>query len=362
MYDPSIIGRHKTEVDTPALLLDMGAVERNISRMAQFFADKECKLRPHVKTHKLPVIAHQQVKAGAVGITCAKLSEAEAFLHSGIWSVLIANQIVTPEKIRKMVSLAQYGDLIVAVDDFDNVRAISDAAGSIGDLMSVIVEVNVGINRCGVLPGQPTLDFVRRILDLDNIVFRGLMGYEGGLFIQDSREKMSKCGNSNQALAETRYLLEENGIPVEICSAGGSNTFTQTGICPGITDVQVGSYVTMDTHNREYGVNFEQAVYVLSTVISRPEQGRAVVDAGRKSISLDCGLPAIDADGLSLYALNEEHGLVTVEESAKDLRIGDKLLLIPSHGCTTIPFYDEYVVVRDDCVESIASIPSRHSC
>lgn len=354
-----IIGKHKSEIDTPALLLYMDAVERNIAKMAAFFSDKPCKLRPHIKTHKLPLIANKQIEAGAIGITCAKLGEAKIFFEGGIKNVLISNEIVGNLKIQRMVNLSRYGNLIVCVDNLQNASDISEAAGNIGTKMNVLVEVNVGINRCGVMPGEATLEFVQKITELRNLVFRGLMGYEGAIFTNDLEEKKKKCRQSNQLLVETKALVERNGFPVEIISAGGSNTYNLTGVYPGITDIQVGSYATMDSHNRFYGLDFEQAITVLTTVISRPEKSRAVTDAGKKSLSTDEGLPICKEPGIIVAKLAEEHGRLSLENPNHDLSVGDKIEIIPSHGCTTIPLYDRYFIIRNDYVESVAEIYAR---
>ena len=354
-----MIGRHKNEIDTPALLLDMAAVERNIAKMARFFFDKTCKLRPHSKTHKLPLVAHKQIEAGAIGITCAKLGEAKIFFEAGIKDVLIANEIVGRVKIQRLVNLSRYGNLIICIDNEDNAREISEAAGKTGQKIHVLAEINVGLNRCGVLPGKPALDLVQKISSLRNLVFRGVMGYEGDIFILDLEEKMKKCAESNRLLVETMKLIEKEGFPVEIVTAGGSNTSYLTGLYPGITDIQVGSYVTMDSHNRYYGLDFEQAVTVLSTVISRPEKGRAVTDTGMKSLSTDNGLPICRIPGVSIFKLNEEHGHLRIENPGQDLSIGDKIEIIPSHGCTTIPLYDRYFIIRNDHVESVVEIFAR---
>jgi D-serine deaminase-like pyridoxal phosphate-dependent protein len=359
MFDDDLIGRHKSEIDTPALLLYMDAVERNIAKMADIFSDKECKLRPHIKTHKLPMIAHKQIEAGAIGITCAKLGEARVFFESGIKDILIANEIVGDIKIQRLVNLSGYGDLIVCVDHFENARDISEAAGKVGRKINVLVEVNVGLNRCGVRPGKPTLNLVQRITRLKNLVFRGVMGYEGGLFIKDVEQKKKQCEECNRLLVETRELIEKNGFPVEIVSAGGTNTFYLTGLYPGITDVQVGSYVTMDAHNTYHGVDFEQGITVLTTVISRLERERAVTDAGKKSLSTDEGLPTCKEPGITVSALNEEHGHLRIESPDHDLSVGDKIEIVPSHGCTTIPLHDHYVVIRNDYVESVVEIRAR---
>jgi D-serine deaminase-like pyridoxal phosphate-dependent protein len=355
----TMIGRHKTEIDTPALLLYMDKVEKNIKTMATYFADKPCKLRPHMKTHKLPLISHKQIEAGAIGITCAKLGEAKIFLEAGIRHVLIANEIVGHTKIQRLIHLAGYGDLIVCVDQFENAKEISEAAGEQDRKINVLVEIDVGLGRCGVKPGKPALELVQKLSQLKHLGFRGVMGYEGGMFIEDLEKKKKQTCECNQRLVETKELIERNGFPVEIVTAGGSNTFNLTGTYPGITDIQVGSYVTMDRYNRYYGLQFEQAVTVLATVISRPEKGRAVIDAGMKSLSSDNGLPSCTDPGITVSRLNEEHGHIKIENPGHDLRVGDKIEIIPSHGCTTIPFYDRYVVIRNDRVESVIEIQAR---
>ena len=355
----TMIGRHKTEIDTPALLLYIGGVEKNIKTMATYFADKPCKLRPHMKTHKLPVISHKQIEAGAIGITCAKLGEAKIFFEAGIKNILIANEIVGDTKIQRLVHLAGYGDLIVCVDQIENAKEISEAAGEYDRKINVLVEVDVGLARCGVKPGKPALELVQKLSLLKHLRFRGVMGYEGGMFIENLEEKEKQTRECNQRLVETKQLIERNGFPVEIVTAGGSNTFNLTGIYPGITDIQVGSYVTMDSHNRYYGLDFGQAVTILATVISRPEKRRAVIDAGMKSLSLDSGSPLCRDPGITLFSLNEEHGHIRIENPEHDLRAGDKIEIIPSHGCTTIPFYDRYVVIRNDRVESVMEIHAR---
>jgi D-serine deaminase-like pyridoxal phosphate-dependent protein len=245
------------------------------------------------------------------------------------------------------------------VDDPANARDISRAAVRAGTRVNVLVEVNVGLDRCGVLPGNPALELVRSLSSLEGLVFRGIMGYEGGLFTHDQAEKERRCAEANRLLVETAHLLERGGHPPGIVTAGGSNTFGLTGTCPGITDVQVGSYVTMDLHNRAFGIDFEQAVTVLATVISRPERHRAVTDAGKKSVSTDEGLPACTRPGVSVSRLNEEHGILAVEDGAGALAVGDTIELIPAHGCTTIPLYDHYVALRDGIVEGVLPILSR---
>lgn len=342
-----LIGK-KNDLPTPCLLMDVDAVNRNIEKMAEFFSDLQCKLRPHAKTHKLPWIAHRQIRAGAIGITCAKLQDAKGFIEAGIESVLMANQVVGEAKIRELVKLSRIAHVMVCIDDLNNAKELSMAAERGGGKLDVLVEVDVGTNRCGIPPGERTLEYVKAISSLRGISFQGLMGYEGGLFNMDEEEKAAICEKRNTLLVSTKELLEKSGFDVPVVSAGGSNTHRISGCCPGITDIQPGSYVTMDDWNAKHGIDFEQAITVLSTVVSRPEKGRAIIDAGLKAISTDHGLPRIIRPrGLQIEVLNEEHGKLTVTDAGSDINIGDKVELVPSHGCTTIPLYDRYIAMKD---------------
>ena len=352
----ALAGQSKADLDTPALLLDLDAVDANIDQLADWFRGKSCQLRPHAKTHKLPLIAQKQIAAGAIGITCAKLSEAEAFFRHGIRDILVANEIVGPRKIERLMGVCRLGNLIICVDDIGNARAISAGAQQHGVVIAVVVEVDTGLGRCGVKPGLPTVEFVRAVARLPGLRFCGLMGYEGGCFLKDDREKADRCATAYRHLVETSEQVRHAGFPVDIVTAGGSNTYALGGVYPGITDLQVGSYVTMDTFNREYGQNFRQAVTVLATVISRPQPARAILDTGEKAISTDHGLPTVLHEGVAVSKLDEEHGRLILTGAAVNLKVGDKLELVPSHGCTTIPLHEQYVLVRGDRVEGVAPI------
>ena len=176
----ALAGQSRADLDTPALLLDLDAVDANIAQLANWFRDKSCQLRPHAKTHKLPLIAQKQIAAGAIGITCAKLSEAEAFFRHGIRDILVANEIVGARKIERLMEVCRLGNLIICVDDVGNARAISAAAQQRGVVIAVLVEVDTGLGRCGVKPGSPTVEFVRTVAGLAGLRFCGLMGYEIG--------------------------------------------------------------------------------------------------------------------------------------------------------------------------------------
>ena len=231
------IGIPKEEIDTPALLIDVDIMEANIQKMADYFKTVNADLRPHVKTHKTPIIAHKQMEAGAIGMTCAKLGEAEAMIHAGIRDVLIANQIVGKQKIARLINLAKHSEIMVAVDDPDNVDQLSAAAEAKGTTLRVLIEVNSGMNRCGTEPGQPTLDLARHILQSKALKFEGIMGYEGHTVITPTfAERKRLTGESVEMLIGAKHFLEQNGVPVKIVSGGGTGTYAITGAYPEMTE------------------------------------------------------------------------------------------------------------------------------
>ena len=356
------IGISKQELDTPALLIDLDVFEANIRTMADFFKTVDAELRPHAKTHKTPTIAHKQLEAGAIGITCAKLGEAEAMVHAGIRDVLIANQVVGHQKIARLINLAKNSEIMVAVDDADNVDQLSAAAGAKGATLRVLIEVSTGMGRCGTMPGEPTLALARHILKSNGLKFEGLMGYEGHtVAVPDLAERKVKTGEAVELLIDTKHFLEENGIPVEIMSGGGTGTHAITGAYPEMTEIQAGSYVFMDSmyHNVEgVGDRFPCSLTLLATVVSRPKPTRIIVDAGMKVLTKEFGIPQPLADGLEMRGLSEEHGTMDAEPSV-DLQPGDKIEILPTHCCTTVNLHDRYYGIRNGIVESVWEIAAR---
>ena len=358
----SEIGSCRDEIETPALLIDLDALRRNISKMADYFSKVDASLRPHAKTHKTPLIAHEQIKAGAIGVCCQKLGEAEVMVASGVNDVLITNQVVSPSKIRRLVGLSDLGNVTVAVDDLEVAKATSETAARKGAKQNVVIEVDVGINRCGVEPGKPTVEFAEKILRLKGLNLIGLLGYEGPFFnIPDFAKRKEAANARNRLLVETRELLEDAGVDIEVVSAGSTGTYNITGEYPGITEVEAGSYVFMDTTYRKLeGLDFECALTLLTTVISRPRSYRAVVDAGLKEISQEFGMPEVKGvEGITLQSLCEEHGILKLDKSDLDLGVGDKIELIPSHCCTTVNLHGRYYCLRNGVVEAVWDIAAR---
>jgi len=350
------------ELDTPALVIDLDAMERNIARMAEFFAGVPADLRPHAKTHKSGVLAQRQLAAGARGITCAKLGEAEVMVAGGIRDILIANQIVGAKKIARLVHLNAWAEVKVDVDHLENARQLSAAAAAQGVMVGVLVEVDVGNRRCGVAGPREAVKLAQEVARLPGLEFRGLMGYEGHAVLIPERERRAAlCREAMTRLLEAVEAVRAAGLPVDIVSAGGTGTFDLTGRFPGITEVQAGSYLFMDARYLEVeGLPFEPALTVLATVISRPARDRAVTDAGRKALSTDFGLPRVlGVEGVDVLGLSEEHGKLALHRPSRELRVGDKLHFLPSHVCTTVDLHDRYYGVRGGRVEVIIDVAAR---
>ena len=351
-------------VDTPALVLDKPRLLRNVSRMAAFAAEGPAKLRPHFKTHKCIEIARLQLEAGAIGITCAKLGEAEVLSGGGITDILIANQIVGPLKIDRLVRLARSCTLTVAVDDAENIRQISVAAAAAGVTVRILVEVDVGMNRCGVEAGEPALALARAVASADNLVFAGIQAYEGHLQnVVPLEERAARCRVDMRKALTAKQCIEAAGLEVRTVSGCGTGTHTVTGRLPWMTELQCGSYATMDAQYAAVGgADYESALTVLATVISRTRRDRAVVDAGLKAISSEFGDPTVRAEGAIWSDFSEEHGEISLEGRALELRVGDKIELIPRHGCTTVNLHGRYHVVGNGELVDVWDIAARGCC
>lgn len=355
------------DYDTPALILDIEVVERNIKRMGEYFRGRKTHLRPHVKVHKSPFLAHKQIAAGAKGITCAKISEAEVMANAGINDILIANEIVSERKLRKLASLAKHCSIRVLVDDRENAKQISKIASQEGAKIGVLVELDLGVgldgilDRCGIAPGQPAVELARDVSDLKNIEFMGLMGYEGSLRkFPDLDSRKMAVGKALGLLVETKDLVEDSGLAVEVVSCGGTMSYDIASEVPGVTEIEAGSYVFMDTTYRQFGIDFEFGLTVLTGVVSRPRSEKVIVDAGLKAISVDHGLPTVkNRPELECIALNAEHGHFRFIGHGTTLDRGDRLEILPTHVDTTVCLHNDYVVTRRGEVERILEIACR---
>jgi D-serine deaminase-like pyridoxal phosphate-dependent protein len=357
----ALVGLPIEELDTPALLVDLDLLEANINRMAAFFAKQASGLRPHSKTHKCPQIAHMQIEAGAVGITCAKLGEAEVIARSGITDILVANQVVGAKKIARLIELAKRSDVMVALDDADNAQMISQAALTAGTRVRVLVEIDSGMGRCGVLPGEPTLAMVQKVLELEGLRYSGLMAYEGHCVLEaDPEVKKENTLRHLGELFRTKGIVDEAGIESPIISSGGTGTYHITGAHPGVTEVQAGTYATMDARYKENMPEFDNALTVLVTTISRPNAETLITDAGMKAVTPEFGMPAVVAHpGLEAQSLAEEHGLFSVSDGARAPKVGDTFQVIPGHGCTTFNLHEWLFAHRAGAVEAAWPVAAR---
>ena len=351
------------EIETPAAIIDLDLVKQNIKTLEQHLDGGPVHVRPHAKTHKTPEIGRLQVKAGAPGLTCAKVGEAEAMVDGGINDVLIANQVVGQGKIDRMCSLAERACVTVEVDDAKNIDDISITARKRSVTIGVVVEIDVGGPRAGVLPGGPALALARQIMDRPGLDFVGLMAYEGHTVgIEDFATRDKAAREALAPVIETRKLCEEAGIPVNQVTGGATNTFDITSTIAGWTELQAGTYVTMDAWFRTHvGHVFAQAFWILCSVTSRSKPGYVHMDGGRKSLALEpTGVPVIDRpEGFLIEAVAEEHLHVKILPGAPELLPGDRVRVTPWHGCTTFNLHDTLYVLRGHEVVDIWSITGR---
>jgi len=344
MFESSLIGSPMNAIPTPALVVDLDRLEQNLRRMADYFASRPNKLRPHFKSHKCVELARRQLAAGqCAGITCAKLSEAEQLVAGNVPDILIANQVVGPDKARRLAALNRTATVRSAVDSFVNARELSAAAAEAGVCIPVLVEVDIGMKRCGVPAGTAALDLAREVGRLPGLRFDGLQGYEGHLVSLPNREERAqKTREAFAPLVETRRMIERAGLRVAIVSGGGTGTFDITGTIEGVDEIQAGSYALMDQSYLPVRPEFVVARWVLATVISAAG-GCAVVDVGTKGMGCEFGLPAVEGFPEARARYNaEEHtpfdGLAA--------RVGDKVRIVPSHGCTTQNLHRQMWITR----------------
>ena len=350
---PAAVGQRLEEVDTPALVLDLDAFEKNLGTLNASVAGK-VRVRPHAKTHKCPDVAKRQIALGAVGMCCQKVSEAEAMVDGGVSDVLVSNEIVGASKLARLAELSRRAKIGVCVDNAENVRQLK------GDL-DVYIEIDVGMRRCGVAPGAPAVALAREIVK-SGLRFGGLQAYHGrAQHIRSMEERHAVIETAAQHVQHTKRLLGEAGIACPIVTGAGSGTFMLEVEAGAWDEIQCGSYAFMDV---DYAKNewaaplprFEHALFVLSTVMSRPSAEVAIVDAGLKASSVDSGMPGVWQKELRYTHASDEHGWV---EGKNPPALGDKLLLVPGHCDPTINLYDWYVCVRRGRVEALWPITAR---
>jgi D-serine deaminase-like pyridoxal phosphate-dependent protein len=346
----SAIDRKRSEITTPALILDRDVVKANLALMQRLMKDKPAKLRPHIKVHKSPHIARMQIEAGAFGIGTATIWEAMVIARAGIEDVFVINEVVGSEKIRAAALLAREVPLKVAVDDVSNVEALSKAAKETGSEIGCIIEVDTGMHRCGVSTTDEALKLARRIAELPGLRLDGLTGYEGHCSLEFDKTKRERMAREAMAyFVSVADKLLANGLPCPILSAAGTGTWEVTASNPRITEIQPGSYATMDGYHIGLEPRFKEATTVLGTVISR-RSDRIVTDVGKKTIGGSEGV--LKGYGYPKFRFDEEHGIFTIDNSCP-LKVGDTVELLSGYTPFAVSYFEAYHVVESGKVVDI---------
>ena len=352
------IGQRRDELITPALVLDIDAAQRNIDRMAAELRQLgKATIRPHYKTHKSPDLARRQLQAGAAGLSMATVWEAAVLAAAGMDDLFVVNTVAHPAKLRTLAGLARDHRILVAVDEAANAAAHSAAAVAAGATLGIMVEVDTGMDRCGVDSAREGLALARQVMDLPGLRFEGITGYEGHCSLTPD----SDLRHERQRAAMTFFtgvadLLEADGIPCKIRSAGGIATWKWTAAYPGLTEIQAGTYVVMDNFHGRMVPGFEHSLTIQATVISR-QSGQVIVDAGNKSVADPADVTIVGHDH-EVARFDEEHGIFAAR-GGSSLRVGDSVALVPGYSPSTVNWYDVYHVIRDDVIVDIWPIIPR---
>jgi len=363
---PARAGDPVAAIDTPALVVDLDAFERNLDLMANAVRGSGLALRPHAKSHKCVEIAQAQVERGAIGICCQKVAEAEVFVAAGVRDVLVTNEIVGTGKLRRLATLAHRATLGVLVDDAGNVAELSAAAAGAGTTLDVLVEVDVGAHRCGVPPGEPVAQLAVAIAAAPGLRLRGIHAYHGAAqHLRTPAERRDAIAGAVRAAAASKAAIQAAGLRCAVVTGAGTGTWQEERDSGVYTELQPGSYVFMDA---DYGRNalaadqhhFEHSLFVLATVMSVAVPAQAVVDAGLKALAFDSGPPLVyGAAGLEFTKASDEHGVLDVAAAARPPRLGDRLWLVPGHCDPTVNLHDWIVGVRGGTVECVWPVAAR---
>ena len=364
-------GISKWDLDTPCLCVDLDRLEGNLDRMQTTVTGNGIASRPHAKTHKCPAIARLQIATGSVGICTAKISEAEVMFEHGVEQILLTTVNVSPRKIRRAMYLRKWCDgFVQAVDTAANARELSDAAAEAGVVADVTVDVDPGGHRTGITPGAPALELAQLVDTLPGLRLRGMLCYDGGSqHVTGFAERRRRTLANLEAAADTADRMKRSGLDTGIFSGGGTGTYNIDHETPGMTDVQVGSYVFMDAQylviggedDEEVYSDFAPALTVLTTVLNDQYEGRATTDAGAKANTINRPWPIVAGEtGMSYTSGSDEFGTIRYEENAsRTYRVGDKLDLIVSHCDPVVNLYDQLYGIRGDRVEVVWPVAGR---
>ncbi len=351
----SLVGTPVDELDTPSLIVDLDALDRNIAVLSGMLRDRGIAWRPHAKAHKSPAVAHRLLAAGAIGITCAKLAEAEVYAAAGVRDILIANQVVGPIKARRLANLASEIDIMVAVDSVTGARQINDAATAVGSQPRVLIEIDCGMGRAGVAPGEAAVALAREIAALSNLRFAGVMGWEGHvLTIADAGERAAAIRTALGHVVDTAEAIRDAGIPVGIVSAGGTGTLMTSREVSGVTELQAGGGIFGDTMYRALGVPVLPALSLEVTVTSRPAPDRIIIDAGRKTVD-PSNLPptVVGVRDVESARFSAEHGIIALSGASTTPGVGDRVTLHIGYSDQAVHLHEQIHAVRDGRVIAV---------
>ncbi len=365
---PAIPGMREDEIDTPALVIDLEAFEANLDFMAAHLAGTGARLRAHAKTHKSPIIAKLQIARGAVGQCVQKVTEAEVLAWGGVSDILVSNEVVGAAKLARLAALARIARVAVCADDAAQVGAIASAARDAGVRLSVLVEIDVGMSRCGVQPGSDAVALAQVIAASPHLSFGGLQAYHGrAQHLRRTEERQAAISAAIDSSRRTVDMLRQQGLDCPIVGGAGTGTFQLEAASGVYNEIQAGSYCFMDA---DYGRNldeagqpvktFQNALFVLATVMSAVRPGLAVVDAGHKAVAIDSGMPLVwQRPEIRFTGASDEHGKLEFASETASPKIGEKLRLVPGHCDPTVDRFDWYVGVRGGRVECLWPVAAR---
>lgn len=370
-YDiPAAIGMDEADIQTPCLVLDLDALERNITKMGQFARQMGVRHRVHGKMHKSVDVAKLQRQLGdAVGVCCQKVSEAEAFARGGIDDVLISNQVRDPAKIDRLARIPKLGArTIVCVDDVANVADLSGAAGRHGTTLECLVEIDVGAGRCGVTTTPEVVEIARAIDAAPGLKFSGIQAYQGAMqHMELYEDRRAKIDIAVAMVKDAVDTLKAEGLECDIVGGGGTGSYCFEGSSGVYNELQCGSYAFMDADygrildrngNRIDQGEWENALFILTSVMSHAKPDKAICDAGLKAQSVDSGLPFIyGRDDVEYVKCSDEHGVIADPDGV--LKVNDRLRLVPGHCDPTCNVHDWYVGVRNGKVETLWPVSAR---
>ncbi len=357
-------------LDTPALLIDVDRMERNLKEMADIAADAGVGLRPHVKTHKSPKLALRQLELGARGITVAKIGEAEVMADAGIRDIRIAYPIVGEPKMARLAKLMERADVSISLDSVEAARGLSDLGAKLGTRIRILLKVNTGLDRVGILP-EEALDIARGIAALPGVQIVGILTHEGQAMKYASREGAKQCAlEAGQVMVETANRLRREGFSIDEISVGSTATARDIAYVPGVTEIRPGTYIYNDFNEISVGVATEDtcAVTVLATVVSIPSNERAILDSGSKTLTSDLIGPPSSRKGygyvkgfpeITIARLTEEHGILALPDAKSRLKIGQRVEIIPNHICPVVNLADVMYLMKNGQCEGQVEVLAR---